>query len=286
MRYFLLFLSICFLGLTGCFSNPIVGNKEPIEAAQYCAEQYPAPEFVEDAHLYTTLSITEIAKYDDLRKITISYYSQYPDIDLDYEAVSVSFKYLLVPWEWRWRNDITGSLHSLHGGTRNKIDQRRKNIKNSLSTTLKDPQLDWLTGLIIHAYGDSFSHTKNEFNSEEEKAYNVWIGHAIPSIFGNSPDDIKQKGNEPKYLGYIDNLYDTLKTNDENYNEYAKFRDFVDNMECNKGKCSDFHALFTNNPENGRRIVQFTDCMNNEARPLLETEVQQAMDLISGNGID
>lgn len=281
MKYLLLLASVCFLGLTGCSSNPIVGNKEPVDAAQYCAEKFPAP-FLPDGHLYTTLSITEIAEYDDLRKMTISYYSQYPDIDLDYEAVPVSFKYLLVPWKWEWRNDITGSLHSLHGGKRKAIDQRRSDIRNSLLVTLKDPNFDWLSGLIIHAYGDSYAHTKNEFSSEEEKAYNVWIGHAIPSIFGNSPDDIKQKENEPKYLGYISNLYHTLKINDENNEKFTEFRDFVDNLECAGGECPNFHALFTSTSEENSRIDKFTSCMNNTARPLLISEVQHAMDLISG----
>lgn len=280
MKYLLLLASICSLGLTESINNPIVTNKEPLEAAQYCTNKVRT--FLPDGHLYTTLSIIDIADYDDSRKMTISYYSQYPDIDPDYEAVPVSFKYLPLPWKWEWRNDITGSLHSLHGGNKVAINQRRNNIKQSLLKTLKDPKLDWLSGLIIHAYGDSFAHTKNDFNSEEEQAYNVWIGHAISSIFGNSPDDIKQKENEPKYLAYISDLYMTVKTNDNNDEKFNEFRSFVDNLECRGGVCPNFHALYTDSPKDDSRIDQFTACMNKTARALKVSEVQQAMDLISG----
>ncbi len=94
--------------------------------------------------------------------MVISYYSQYPDIDSDYAAVPVSLKYLLLPWRWKWRNDITGTLHSLHGGNHQDIIKRRIKIQKTLHETLHDPTLDWLSGLIIHAYADSFSHTKNK----------------------------------------------------------------------------------------------------------------------------
>lgn len=274
--------SIIWMLLVGCTSNPITGNMPPIEAAMKCVNKSPQGEFVEDGHLYTTLSISEITKYLDLRKMTISYYSQYPDIDLDYEAVPVSLKYLLVPWEWEWRNDITGSLHSLHGGKRVAIDERRNNIKNSLASTLKDHNLDWLSGLIIHAYADSFAHTKNSYGSNEEEAYGVWIGHAIPSMFGNSPDDIKKEDNEPKYLGYIDHLYNTFKTDNENQKEFDEFKDYVDKLNCDGGKCPNFHALFYDDIQAGKRVVKFTECMNKNSRKLTVFEVQRAMNLISG----
>lgn len=270
--------------LVGCASNTLLAKKEPLDAATYCAA---SPSFGPDGHLYTTLSITDAAGYNEIRQLILSYYSQYPDIDDDYEAVSVSVKYLFVPWKWGWRNDITGVLHSLHGGNREAIDLRRKNIRNALSNTLNDPKNDWLSGLVIHAYGDSYAHTRNEFNSETESAYNVWIGHAIPDLLGNSPDNIKGRGNEPKYLGYVTDFYKTLKQSNGNGYDDQKFKQFIsfiDKLECAGGQCPNFHALFHGEPVKNSRIDRFTDCMNLNSRPLLKAEVQQAIDIIIKGG--
>ncbi len=259
------------------------GEKEPQEAAKYCATQLTEP-YLPDGHLYTTLSVIDIAGYDDTRQLIISYYSQYPDIDLDYEAVSVSLKYLLLPWKWEWRNNLTGVLHSLHGGTRSAIDKRRRKIQDVLSNTLKDPQLDWLSGLIIHAYADSYSHTKNKFNSEYEKAYDVWIGHIIPSLLGESPDNIKNELNESKFLGYMSSFYTLVKLDNKNDQEFVAFKNYIDDLKCTSGQCPNFHALYNGDDiEKSSRIDKFTICMNLTSRQLTKEEVQEAIDLIIKN---
>jgi len=280
MKKWLSILSLC--GLIGCATNPIKGDHEPFDAANICLDKVPV-EWIEDGHIYTTLTLTDISDYSERRQLMLSYYSQYPDIDTDYEAVPVSLKYLLLPWKWEWRNDITGQLHSLHGGDRSEIDDRRENIRNALSKTLANEKYDWLTGLIIHAYGDAYAHTKHSYNSSTETAYNVWIGHAIPSLLGKSPDKIKAPLNEPKYLGYIENLYSSMKKSSDTNEEFLKFYNFVDELKCNGGKCPNFHALFNNKfPSDQSPINIFRKCMNNTARQLSVSEVQQAMDLIKG----
>jgi hypothetical protein len=280
-HYIFATLVIC-SSLVGCASNPISGEKEPMVAARYCTEQLPQP-FIQDGHLYTTLSVSDIAGYSEPRQLALSYYSQYSDIDPDYEAVSVSFKYLLLPWKWEWRNNITGVLHSLHGGGRQDIDERRKNIRNALSKTLKIPELDWLSGLLIHADGDSYAHTKNEYNSKDERAYNVWIGHAIPNLLGRDPDNIKMKLNEPKYLGYAKELYATLKKDSGKDQLFNNFIVFVEELKCKDGLCPNFHALFNKEDmSKNSRIDVFMQCMNNTSRPLSKIEVQQAINLIKG----
>jgi hypothetical protein len=273
---------ILLYGLAGCVSNPIKGDKEPFEAASICIEDMPV-EFVYDGHIYTTLALTHISGYSDKRQLMLSYYSQYPDIDIDYEAVPVSLKYLFLPWKWEWRNDITGGLHSLHGGNRVEINNRRTNIRNAVSQTLPYEKYDWLTGLIIHAYGDAYAHTKNTYNSPSESAYNVWIGHAIPSLLRNSPDKIKKSLNEPKYLGYINDFYSSIQQSSDTDAEFLKFHDFVDNLECKGHHCPDFHALYNSElPSKESRINKFTVCMNKTARQLSVNEVQHAIDLIKG----
>ena len=274
--------------LSGCAANKITGSQEPLSAAGVCMEQFsspsdpqlPLPEFRPPGHLYTTLSIADIAGYDEPRQFLLSYYSQYPDIDTDYEAVPVALKYIPLPWKWEWRNDIVGELHAQHGGGRTAIDERRSNISQALSQTLPDPQLDWLSGLLIHAYADTYAHTKNAFNSEEEKAYNVWIGHALPSLFGEDPDSIKTETGEPKYLGYITALYSDLRLDNGNDQRFERFKEFVDELECNGEECPNFHALYNNHPAGDARIDTFITCMNTTSRQLTKEEVRKAIDLI------
>lgn len=274
--------------LAGCAANKITGEQEPLSAAGVCMKKLPPPpdprlEFLPDGHLYTTLSIADIAGYDEPRQFLLSYYSQYPDIDTDYESVPVALKYIFLPWKWEWRNDIVGGLHTQHGGGRSVIDERRRNISRALSETLPDPQLDWLSGLLIHAYADSYAHTKNAFNSEKERAYNVWIGHALPSLLGEDPDSIKTGTTETKYLGYITALYNDIKLDTGNDKAFDDFKDFVDNLECSDKECPNFHALYNKHPLGNARIDTFIQCMNETSRQLTKEEVRKAIDLIKDN---
>lgn len=273
-------LGLSTLILAGCSENSIKGSLDPIKAANKCALESSGP-FVPDGHLYTTLSIAELVRLPVERQMVIAYFSQYPDIDHDYEAVPVSFKYLLLPHKWQWRNDITGKLHSLHGGDRKAIDKRREVIRKILADLIKDPSSDWISGLLIHAFGDSYAHTQNPYNSSEERAYGVWIGHAIPTLspWSSSPDNIKALGNEPKYLGYVNDLYETLKTDDSDAAGFKDFLVFVDDLECAGGQCPNFHALFHGQADTkNTRIDNYTDCMNQSMRPLNVPEVQSVMD--------
>lgn len=275
-------LMLALATMAGCSAHPIKGSKNPMMAAKECSSTLSSS-FVKDGHLYTTLSIADIANYDNTRKMTLAYYSQYPDIDPDFEAVPVSIKYLVTPWKWSWRNDITGTLHSLHGGKRDHIDDRRETIRNVLTKSLQNPELDWLSGLIIHAYGDSFAHTSGQFNAKNEKAYGKWIGHLFPTLFGNSPDNIKSETTEPKYMAYATSLYRDIKTDTQNDQEFIKFLTFVDNLECKGGLCPNLHEAFNgNHPSKDSPMDTFTQCMNDHARPLTTSEVQHAMNLIKG----
>ncbi|MCO7568459.1 hypothetical protein NJH78_00580 [Pseudomonas chlororaphis] len=273
-------LALPIFTLGACSGNPINGTLDPVRAANKCVEESSGA-FVPDGHLYTTLSIAEIVNLPIERQLAIAYFSQYPDIDHDYEAVPVSFKYLLLPHKWQWRNDINGKLHSLHGGGRKSIDERREVIRKSLTELIKDPSNDWISGLLIHAFGDSYAHTKKPYNSSKERAYGVWIGHAIPTLspWSSSPDDIKALGNEPKYLGYANELHETLKVDDSDAAKFKEFLEFVDKLECTGGQCPNFHALFNGQADTkNSRIDHYTSCMNQNMRQLSVPEVQSVMD--------
>lgn len=239
------------------------------------------PPFVEDGHLYTTLSIADLAGLPDERQLVIAYFSQYPDLDTDYEAVPVSIKYLPLPHKWRWRNDITGKLHSLHGGEKAQIDTRREEIRTALSEVLMDPSKDWVAGLLIHAFADSYAHTKNNFGSVDEQAYGVWIGHAMPSLFGASPDKIKDPQNEPKYLAYIKDLYGVLSNNSTESDEFQEFYSLVDGLECRGNQCPNFHAVYLGESDSApSRIDKFQSCMNRNMRQLTVEEVQSVLNFL------
>lgn len=265
--------------LFGFIHFALAANKEPMTAIKQCVNENPRlvdrSEFEEDGHLFTTLAIAELAKFSDQRMVTLSYYSQYPDIEKKYNAVPVSLKYLLIPWKWTWRNDITGALHSLHGGKRKQIDQRRHSIRQALSETIIKPELDWLSGLLIHAFADSYAHTKHNYNSKKEKAYNVWIGHAIPSIFRDSPDCIA--ANKPKYIGYVNDLYNVLKSDTSNDIDFNLFIDEVRNLKLNGESCPKFNRIID---DVDSRMGKIKDCMRKESRMLTKSEIQHAINLI------
>lgn len=164
----------------------------------------------ENGHKYTTYLVAKMAGISDTNAYILTYYSQYPDLDRRYDAVSVSLKFTGVPWKWGWRSDITEELHSLHGGNNASVQFRRQLLAKLIQQKLKDPTVENLkeAGLLIHAFGDSFAHTKGEFNGGKEKAYGQLVGHLFD---GHKPDDFWRAENFPKYQAYVSTLYHTLQ---------------------------------------------------------------------------
>lgn len=279
----------------GCQSNPIVGENEPKAArdqclceigesfgkdGDQCQNKTPKLFFEKDGHIYTTASIAKIALDDSSRKYALSYYSQYPDLNNNYLAVPVAIKYLLIPWKWGWRNDVTGKLHSLHGGNNNDIVSRRKILFGALRSTIKNAEDDWLSGLLIHALGDSYAHTNGKFGSANESAYGPWFGHVIPSLFGKSPDDITGGTGRNKYFQYIDALYELMKSDNSTNDKYSKFKYDVEKVACKNGKCPNFHDLLLVSEDAGSLLDDFSACMNKSSRQLTREEVRKAIRLI------
>jgi len=265
--------------LAACTSMPGPGDREPMVAAQDCALR-EGGSYQQEGHLYTTLAVAKSAGYDRARQLTLAYYSQYPDMDKNYDAVYVAVVYLPVFWEWDWRNSITGVLHSLHGGSYTEIAARRKGIRAAIVKTVKDPQLDWLTGLLIHAYGDSFAHTHGEYLSKDEVAYGKWIGHAIPSLLGDNPDDISETKKRLKYEAYVVELYKTLRTDEADDHAFDEFLSYVRDMK----RPSDFRPNFSQvafpEGQSYASLVAFRQCLSEGARRLTTREIRRAIDLI------
>lgn len=314
--YFL--LALVLFGLTGCAGMKMTGKGKISEAIfhyDFPQESYGIIESYRRSnetrpdglfssgtrwmqpptHAKTTSSVFQAAEYLPEREFVLSYYSKYPDLDRDYNAIPVSVKYLANPWKRKWLHDVNGALHSLHGGGRAAIDARRRNIEQALSESLKDERLDWLSGLLIHAYGDSYVHTKHKADSAEEKAYGPLIGHALPSLFGDDPDNMKVPETKKKYLLFIDKLYSIITREKDNFSdifpdttggeekpskEFETFRDAIADYDCNTESCDTF--WLDTDPIHQAKLDAFETYMTALVRPLSEEEIQLAVDLIKG----
>ena len=83
--YYVLF-GVIILLLSGCTSLPGPGKAEPMKAAEECAKgKHVKSE--EDGHEFTTYGVSEIANYARKRQLVLTYFSQYPDIDPDYDEI-------------------------------------------------------------------------------------------------------------------------------------------------------------------------------------------------------
>jgi hypothetical protein len=266
----------------GCASNPVVGDAEPSDATAVCmAEVFPDNYqksslkilYEADGHLYTAWWVAKEAGIEPKRALMLAYYSQYPDIDITYEATPVAIKYFFWPIQWDWRDNITGRLHSLHGGDHNVVEARRNEIASILRETLQNEQLDWLSGLLIHALGDAFAHTKNAFQSSKEQAYGKRIGHAIPSLLGCSPDKICREENGLKYLGYVRSLRSVLNSHENT----SLLERVCDGSEPNFVGPEFDWAHVSEESLKDKPMARFVNCMNKKVRPLSVEEVMAAI---------
>jgi hypothetical protein len=97
------------------------------------------------------------------------------------------------------------TLHSLHGGDETAVLNRRRQLHDLLASGLANRSLpDWQAGLIIHAYGDSYAHTR--LNEGHLKAYGDWFGHLSD---GHTPDSIRDA--PEKFLEFTSGLFSCLK---------------------------------------------------------------------------
>lgn len=309
--------------LTGCGSMPGPGEMEPVEAVKMCMKKsnYSCPPseimhtneiqikplYGPEGHFYTTLAVGSLAGYSACRFLPLAYYSQYPDSDHFYDAAWVGIGQLPFFWTWGQRNEITGVLHSLHGGNHQDINSRRESIRNALKNNIETKkwneiyELDWLNGLLIHAYGDSYAHTINEYNSDKEEAFGPWIGHSLQSIFGENPDDIISPIARKKYYAYVEQLHRTIQVH-ENNNFKFLIKEIEDLFNNPKFKQSDFkrdfhkitlttaHSTKAESIEDSNSLEKlaldlenFSKCVSENSRRLTNKEVKRAIDLIKNS---
>ncbi|WP_417487220.1 hypothetical protein [Maricaulis sp.] len=182
-------------GLTAC-STPGYRTLNPS-----CLSLDGAPKYQRDGHQDTTYVIARLAGHSDEDAARLAFFNQAADdLALRYAAPQVSVWGLFGAWGYRHR--INAVLHSLHGGDRNAVARRRADLAAMVEARVRSSDsVDWQTGFLIHALGDSYAHT-----NPAGEAYGELYGHAMD---GHAPDLV---GNRRElYITYIEALFDALE---------------------------------------------------------------------------
>jgi hypothetical protein len=197
-KFIVLFLMAFYLILF--FAQSLNGSQlEPDVVSESC---FPDPSFTTDGHLYSTYLVARYEGINQIDAYTLAYYSEYPDIDGNFKATSA---FIFSP---HWRSDVRKVLHSLHGGDLDAIEVRRKALKMALSDSLNQaPPNYWQAGLIVHAFGDAYSHTTKELGDPNQEAYGSIICHLH---HWKTPDQIARRKVFPKYREFIEQLYNVI----------------------------------------------------------------------------
>lgn len=291
-------LLACLISLSACSSNPISGKEDINAAARYCDKEIeptasapnknPALKHAASidamakmywdplGHLYTTYKVAREIHISAPRAFRLAYYSQYPDIDPHFDAVAVGVKYALWPPQHEWKTGVLGKLHSLHNGDKLQVEKRREQLEELAKQSLMDESQDAISGLLIHALGDSYAHTKNNFGADNEEAYGSFIGHAHMNLFGKSPDDFCAGRATDKYVAYLAALRRVFGSTEQTSREQV--------LQTCKAGLADFYGPVVDwnriPPDEENPVVKYGDCMNKHARPLTKLEVKSVIDSV------
>ncbi len=168
-----------------------------------CVEPFADAKYNRDGHQDTTYLVAVMAGRSPREAALLSFYNEAADdLALRFAAPQVSVWASFGGWTYRHR--IVAVLHSLHGGGPEAVAQRRADLARALSARpVGEDDTVWQSGLIIHALGDSYSHTLGDRG--EGEAYGELYGHLLD---GHSPDYVAMR--PPVYRAYIESLYDAL----------------------------------------------------------------------------
>lgn len=167
-----------------------------------------------EGHFNTSGTVAKIAGWSMRDARILSCYSQLPDQVSRFDAVHIGLYYFF--WPNEYHHLIMNTLHSLHGGKPEAVQQRRERLaKRLLAMTAQarknkaegkvDPDLPWQMGLVIHALGDSYAHVKKVKGGE--KAFGSWVGHLFS---GHTPDRIANPENVQRYAAFVRALFASL----------------------------------------------------------------------------
>lgn len=275
--------------------------------------------YEEAGHFYTVYNVARTAGYSPKDAFTLAYYAQLPDEVAALDACTAYLASQGDPWLDRtilgydkgvptiekylnglprtangWGRDIQEILHSLHGLSGEDLRDRRE----CLMKLIQDKSLaPWQRGLLLHAYGDTYSHVHEEDDDlaayayphghgEDSKADRIWGGrkHTDPDIIGNFPG---------RYSDYVETMYQGLNTGSTDllpgYREiikgagYTKLKDHSNDALANSMARGLAENIFNYHrtphpwyqPENGSEVLDDPDFPTPTA-----AEVQALFDLV------
>ncbi len=183
-----------------------------------CIEDKGLAKYQRDGHQDTTYIVAVLAGRSPREAALLSFYNQAADdLAMRFSAPNVAV-WGSVPGAWGYRHRINAVLHSLHGGDVGAVQERRDHLAGLIAASDPD-SVDhaWQTGLLIHAFGDSFAHTR-----DDGSAYGGLYGHLFD---GHAPDIVANRPN--LYLDYVRALYAALETSEANTDGFAAFTGLV-----------------------------------------------------------
>ncbi|MCH7334690.1 hypothetical protein [Acinetobacter modestus] len=269
------FLVLCLLSVL--ISQTFAGNLSPRDAIKVCSkESEKKPYFTETGHLNTTYKIATIAGRPFDAK-ALAYFSQYPDEDKEFDAIRNAIKNKIPFISDDLSQAAVRKLHSLHGGDQDIILARRKSLELAIQRNLESSSNIWKAGLLIHAYGDTFAHTKGKFGSQDEKAFGPFSGHLFHSIFQDDPDNILVGDARVKYTAFVKDLFNVLKTNDADKNALQDYITKAENTNCKTDSCFKREVLGV---QEFLGFSKFNSCMDANMKPLSNNQVLDVLNQI------
>ena len=159
--------------------------------------------YQEAGHFYSVYAVAIAKGYSSREAYRLAYFSQLPDEINEYSAWEGLGKWVGDrAFDNQWIHDIQQVLHSLHGGD---VEKRRECLqKIATNLSLKPSE----RGLVLHALGDSYAHTKIDTKTGKLVAYNYPYGHGDEPYNGNAPDLPSLR--PQLYSEYINSLFLSL----------------------------------------------------------------------------
>lgn len=174
-----------------------------------------------EGHLSTTGIVAYLAGYSFKDATLLACYSQMPDDQAwSLSAPAVGVWGVVRP---EFRHLIVDNLHSLHGGDRQAVEQRRARLAVLVKQSLAHRDPAWQVGFLIHAMGDSYAHVKGPASDLE--AYGALVGHIF--AFSEAPDNIARGDNFTHYAAYANALFDALGGQPSQRGELDRFLETV-----------------------------------------------------------
>ena len=248
----------------------------PETVAEDCLEDLGGTKFFgRDGHLYSTYLVARYAGVPPSHAYTLAYYSEYPDIDVNYKA---GFGVL------SWQRQVNNYLHSLHGGKRDAVEVRRIALENGIYDQYHQEKPGmWSSGVMLHAFADAYAHTKLPYKNQNQTAYGTTWGHVSN---GFKPDQIAQPEVFPKYAAYVKRLFNILKIEGmANEQLLVNFLQDVEALVCEKSCTNDEIKIVERKiiaiayDEGTFREIWF-QCIESNARPVEKYEMENVINFI------